>query len=190
MKLALAVLLCAVPAMADDPGGGAVQGRVVDAQTGEPIAKAVVAVRERQVEAVTDSSGRFRLAELPPGRVDIVVTTVGYGLAQRTVAVGGAEIEVRLTQEALRRAETVAVTTSALVSCCRGRKRSLPPTSSSSPSKAGHVSGRSATKPSGSGSSRGNCTALRGTGTRSYTFAATWAILPQCGTAAPAGDGR
>ena len=46
-----ALLLCAAPLTADDPPA-AVQGRVVDAQTGEPIAKAVVAVRDRQRETV------------------------------------------------------------------------------------------------------------------------------------------
>jgi hypothetical protein len=85
----------------------------VDARTGEPIAKAVVAVRERQRETVTDPAGRFRLANLEAGSVEIVVTTVGYGLDRRTVTVGGPEVEIRLTQEALRRSEEVAVTTAA-----------------------------------------------------------------------------
>ena len=106
------LLLGAAPLPADDPPAD-VKGRVVDAQTGEPIAKAVVTVRERQSETVTDASGRFRLADLPAGSVELVVTTVGYGLAQRTLAVGGPEVEIRLTQEALRRAEEVAVSTSA-----------------------------------------------------------------------------
>jgi iron complex outermembrane receptor protein len=82
------LLLGAATLPADDPPAD-VKGRVVDAQTGEPIAKAVVSVRERQIETVTDASGRFRLADLPAGSVEIVVTTVGYGLAQRTLAVGG-----------------------------------------------------------------------------------------------------
>jgi len=106
------LLLGAASLPADDPPAD-VKGRVVDAQTGEPIAKAVVAVRERQRETVTDASGRFRLADLPAGSVEIVVTTVGYGLAQRTLTVGGPEVEIRLTQEALRRTEEVAVSTSA-----------------------------------------------------------------------------
>ena len=111
MTLPLAVLLlCAVPLTADDPPA-AVQGRVLDAQTGEPIAKAAVALRDRKRETVTDAAGRFRLDDLPAGSVEIEVTTVGYGLARRTVPVGGPDVEMRLTQEALRRSEEVAVTT-------------------------------------------------------------------------------
>jgi hypothetical protein len=106
------LVLCAAPLLADEPPA-AVRGRVVDAKTGEPIAKAVVAVRDRQRETVTDAGGRFRLTELPAGSVEIVVTTVGYGLDRRTVPVGGPEIQIRLTQEALRRTEEIAVTTAA-----------------------------------------------------------------------------
>ena len=113
MWFTLAVLLLgAAPLPADDPSAD-VKGRVVDAQTGQPIGKAVVTVRERQSETVTDANGRFQLADLPAGSVEIVVTTVGYGFAQRTLAVGGPEVEIRLTQEALRRAEEVAVSASA-----------------------------------------------------------------------------
>jgi hypothetical protein len=103
------LLFLAVLTPDGSPAG--VEGRVVDAKTGEPIAKAVVAVRDHQRETVTDAAGRFRLAELPAGSVELVVTTVGYGLDRRTVAVGGPEVEIRLTQEALRRTEEVAVTT-------------------------------------------------------------------------------
>lgn len=106
------LLLCGALLSPDDPAA-AVQGRVVDAQTGEPIAKAAVAVRDTQRETVTDAGGRFRLADLPAGSVEIVVTTVGYGLAQRMAAVGGPDVEIRLAQEGLRRSEEVAVTTPA-----------------------------------------------------------------------------
>lgn len=109
--LALAVLVCA-PLAAEDPQAPvSLRGRVIDAQTGEPIAKALVSIRSRKVEAVTDAAGRFVLSDVPPGEVEIAVTTVGYGLWRRTVPADREtqELEIRLSQEALRRAEEVAV---------------------------------------------------------------------------------
>lgn len=110
--LALALLVSAPLAGQEPLAPLALRGRVIDAQTGEPIAKALVSIRSRKLEAVTDGSGRFVLAGVPPGEAEIAVTTVGYGLGRRTVDAGRdtAEIEIRLDQEALRRAEDVAVT--------------------------------------------------------------------------------
>jgi outer membrane cobalamin receptor len=84
----------------------------VDAQTGEPIAKALVQVKGRKLAAVTDAKGRFTLEGVPAGPAEVAVTTVGYGVAQRTVEVGPetGELELRLSQEALKRAEEVSVT--------------------------------------------------------------------------------
>jgi hypothetical protein len=87
------------------------RGRVIDAQTGEPIAKALVAVRDRQLEATTDASGRFEIGGLPAGEVELLVTTVGYGLVRRSLQLSEpvSEIDVRLGQEALKRSEEVTV---------------------------------------------------------------------------------
>jgi iron complex outermembrane receptor protein len=122
MAPSFALLLLFAAAAPPDDLPAALEGRVVDAKTDEPIAKAVVAVRDRQVETVTDAGGRFRLADLPASNVELVVTTVGYGIDRRTVSVGGGEVEIRLAQEALRRSEEVAVTT-ALVAKPRPRCR-------------------------------------------------------------------
>ena len=48
---------------------------------------------------------------MPPGDVEIVVTTIGYGLARKTVRVaeGMPEVEIRVGQEALKRTEEVVV---------------------------------------------------------------------------------
>jgi outer membrane cobalamin receptor len=104
----LLVALMNTPATA---GGSVLRGRVVDAQTGEPIAKATVSVRAAKVETATDGAGAFVLAGLPPGDAEIVVTTIGYGIARKTVRVeeGGPDIEIRVGQEALKRAEEVVV---------------------------------------------------------------------------------
>jgi hypothetical protein len=113
LVLALAVLLCSQVAAQDAPAPVTLRGRVVDAQTGEPIAKALVSIRDHKGEAVTDASGRFVVTGVPPGETEITVTTVGYGLARRRVHAGreAEELEIRLAQEALRRAEEIAVTT-------------------------------------------------------------------------------
>ena len=82
MKVGLGVVLAVLagaPLAAEDRRRSPCEGRVIDAQTGEPIAKALVSIRNRKVEAVTDAGGRFVLTGVPPGEVEIAVTTVGYG---------------------------------------------------------------------------------------------------------------
>jgi len=53
------------------------QGRVL-AETGRPIANAVVAVPGLDIRTVTDSSGRFRLTTIPCGEHVVVTRAVGY----------------------------------------------------------------------------------------------------------------
>src|SRR5690349_1816349 len=97
----LTALLLAAFVAVEEPA--ALRGRVVDAQTGEPIAKAAVSARAGEahdvVETTTDAAGRFALA-VGAGDLELVVTTVGYGLARQTVR-AGEDVVVRLTQESL-----------------------------------------------------------------------------------------
>jgi hypothetical protein len=114
LALALILLPCAPLGAADEATLVALRGRVVDAQTGEPIAKALVSIQDRKIQAVTDAGGRFVFSDVAPGEAELSVTTVGYGVEKRTVRAGPetGEIEVRLSQEALRRSEGISVTTS------------------------------------------------------------------------------
>ena len=109
--LALAVLASQVAAPVEATTAVAVRGRVVDAQTGEPIAKATVSIPAAKIEAATDGAGVFVLPGVPRGDVEIVVTTIGYGIARKTVqaAEGMPEVEIRVGQEALKRTEEVLV---------------------------------------------------------------------------------
>jgi outer membrane cobalamin receptor len=110
MVLALAVLAFQVAAPVEVTSV-ALRGRVVDAHTGEPIAKATVSIPVSKMEAVTDAAGLFVLPRVPRGEVEIVVTTIGYGVARKTVfaSEGLPEVEIRLGQEALKRSEEVVV---------------------------------------------------------------------------------
>ena len=89
------------------------RGKVVDFKTGEVIAKALVSIGDQKLQAVTDDAGRFDLAGITPGEVDLYVTTVGYGLLKKKILIpAGADMEVELDigQEALKRTEQVIVT--------------------------------------------------------------------------------
>jgi hypothetical protein len=72
----LAVLICAPLAAQEPLPQGSSRGRVLDAQTGEPIAKALVSIRNRKLAAVTDASGCFTLTDVPLP-AEIMVTTMG-----------------------------------------------------------------------------------------------------------------
>ncbi|MEZ5317560.1 MAG: TonB-dependent receptor [Vicinamibacterales bacterium] len=77
------------------PGSGVVRGRVVEARTGTPLPGVTVGVGDASARLVTDADGRFELRDLPPGRVSLFVSLVGYALARPEVEVtAGAVTEV------------------------------------------------------------------------------------------------
>jgi len=89
-----------------------VRGRAVDLKTGEPIAKAVVSIRDQHVDAVTDEEGRFVLLNVRPGDVELYITTVGYGLSRKRLEVSAGstvELELLIGQEALKHADKITV---------------------------------------------------------------------------------
>ena len=88
-------------------------GRVLDSRTNEPIAKALVSIREQKIQTNTNENGEFEIKDVPPGEVELYVTTVGYGLIRRKIEVVSGvpvEIEILLGPDVLRRTDEVNVT--------------------------------------------------------------------------------
>ena len=55
-----------------------VQGRVVDAETGQPLPGAHVFLNGSTLGTITDADGRYRLDNLPPGSPEIVASMLGF----------------------------------------------------------------------------------------------------------------
>ncbi len=74
------VLLTTAPLRltAQETTPGTLQGRVIDAETGDPLAGAHVFLAGSTLGATTDRDGRYRLAHLPPGRHEIAASMLGY----------------------------------------------------------------------------------------------------------------
>lgn len=68
--------------------GGLVAGTVLDAATGEPLVGAQVALSDAGRGAVTGNDGRFRLPDVPPGRHDLRIESLGYETVAARVEVG------------------------------------------------------------------------------------------------------
>ncbi len=88
--IVLATLLVAAPALGQDlaaarerGGTGRIVGRVVDAETGDPVAGAQIAVLGTGVGTLSGVDGRFLLLGVPAGDQAVQVTYVGY--AAKTV---------------------------------------------------------------------------------------------------------
>ncbi len=104
---AVLILACAVPVLRAQDGGFVIAGRLLDAISGEPVARASVSVetisaveegaaveRNRQVPAsrpdagglpvqvTTGSDGRFRFPNLPEGRYRLIASRRGYQRAE------------------------------------------------------------------------------------------------------------
>lgn len=56
----------------------AIRGRVVDESTGSPVAAASVFVNNTSKGVITDNQGHFQLNDLPVGKHDLVISSVGY----------------------------------------------------------------------------------------------------------------
>jgi outer membrane cobalamin receptor len=88
-------------------------GRVVDARTGEPVAKVKVIVTSSDASTTTDEKGAFVLNELPAGEIDLYITSVTFGLVKKSVTLkpGDNTIEIALNEAAAALTEKVTVTT-------------------------------------------------------------------------------
>jgi Carboxypeptidase regulatory-like domain/TonB-dependent Receptor Plug Domain len=74
---------------------GSVRGVVVDARTGQPLARARVTLDPGTARTTTNDAGRFLLADVDTGPVRLEVSLVGYALARRDVDVpAGASLDL------------------------------------------------------------------------------------------------
>jgi hypothetical protein len=92
------------------PAADTVRGRVIDFKTGEPIAKALVWIRNRETRAVTDENGRFEIPNVASGEADVYVSTVDYGLLKQKIQIaadGPREFEFLLGQESLKHSDRI-----------------------------------------------------------------------------------
>ena len=95
VRLCLVVVLGALGAA---PSAQTLTGRITDAETGDGLAGATVAVPALTRGASTDADGRYSLSGLPAGPLRVVVSFVGYRSEVRTVTLppGPATLDVAL----------------------------------------------------------------------------------------------
>ncbi len=89
------------------------RGRVVDARSGEPIAKVKVIAGSDGLSTITDDKGEFSIDNVPTGNVDLYITTVNYGLVKKTISHTAAyksDVQVALNEDAATLTETVSIT--------------------------------------------------------------------------------
>jgi hypothetical protein len=111
--LILAILLGAAPELRAHGAQttAAIEGRVLDARTGAPLARVSVTVSNGGPRTVTDADGRFTL-HVVPGRHRLNISVVGYVLVEREIAVppgGTAGLTIPLTEGTGTYTETVTV---------------------------------------------------------------------------------
>jgi len=101
------------------PQTAGVRGRVLDSRTLEPIAKATVSIRDHKIETRTTANGEFELSGVPPGEIELYVTTVGYAVIRKKLDVGlstAVEVEILLGPDVIRRTDEITVTEKPFVS--------------------------------------------------------------------------
>ena len=105
IRIALVALIpLLAPAAALAQATGRIEGRVVDAASGAPLANARVAVQGTQLGANTGADGRFTLARVPSGARQVTASVIGHQartLAADVPAAGVARLEFRLSTAAL-----------------------------------------------------------------------------------------
>ena len=114
--IVLAVLQVIAPAQAQDKktATARLSGRVVDARTGEALAKVKVIVSGTNQETTTDDNGAFTLDNLNAGKIDLYITTVTFGLVKKSVMLkegDNSDFQIALNEDAAALTESVTVST-------------------------------------------------------------------------------
>src|SRR5438105_1271447 len=113
--IVFAVLQLIAPAQAQDKKTATatrLSGRVVDARTGEALAKVKVIVSGTSQETTTDDNGAFTLDNLHAGKIDLYITTVTFGLVKKGVVLkegDNADFQIALNEDAAALTESVTV---------------------------------------------------------------------------------
>ena len=90
--------------------GGTVTGRVLDSQTGLPLAAVQVFVSALDLGGLTQQNGRYLLQNVPAGTHTLTVARIGYRTAEAQVTVGGGqtvEQNFAMAEEALQLDEII-----------------------------------------------------------------------------------
>ena len=93
---------------------GRLIGRLVDRETGRPVATAAVSVVGRPTEAASDGQGVFRLTGVPAGQHELRVRRLGYAPLRHAVDVTTGhttELEIRLVRDPVELEPLVVSTT-------------------------------------------------------------------------------
>jgi hypothetical protein len=88
------------------------QGRVVDARTGERIAKVRI-ISSGDQSTTTDERGEFTFDNLTVGQLELYITTVNYGLVKKTITLKDGDnsgVVIALNEDAAALTESVTVT--------------------------------------------------------------------------------
>ena len=105
------VVSISIVAVAQKPATS-LHGRVVDARTGEPIAKVRVIVSGTDLSTTTDDNGEFTFDNLPAGQVDLYITTITFGLVKKTITIAETSnpvFEIALSESAAALTENVTI---------------------------------------------------------------------------------
>ncbi|MHA7130399.1 TonB-dependent receptor [Algoriphagus namhaensis] len=111
-KLSLILALCwmSFAALAQE----SLSGKVLDAQTGDPLIGASVWTEKVGRGAVTDDSGRFTLTKLPSGEVRLKISYLGYETYEESISIPySGDLEVRLESRDLLTEEFIVSATRA-----------------------------------------------------------------------------
>ncbi|UCE06649.1 MAG: TonB-dependent receptor [bacterium] len=113
-KLSLFAILLLIPFLAFAGVTGKISGRVIDRDTGEPLAGANVIIKNTNMGAATNLKGEYFIINVPVGTYTIVARYLGYKQVEKTdvksIQDMTTTVDFELTSEVMELGETVTVT--------------------------------------------------------------------------------
>ncbi len=109
---AILLIIVSVPASLWAGTTGKIAGRVIDANSGDPLAGVNILVDGTQMGAATDLDGTFFILNVPPGKYNVRATMVGYGEVVQQSVVISADITTTLNftlKESIMQGEEVVI---------------------------------------------------------------------------------
>jgi outer membrane receptor protein involved in Fe transport len=77
----------------------AINGRVTDSESGQPLFAATVLIKETNTAAITDNNGNFSIVPRSSGTVTIIIRFVGYEIYEVTGVKPGANLSISLVPD-------------------------------------------------------------------------------------------